>query len=72
MKIAELKCMKEQVQQSVSEPIFKPDCQLDYLERVAILVVDGGVDTKVANIQAAEEIQARYGPDCVAVIQEQV
>ena len=32
----------------------------DYLEREAILVIDGGVDEETAGIQAAQEIEARY------------
>jgi hypothetical protein len=82
MKITELTFMKEQAREDQqSAPRFKsksfhqsvhPDYQEDYGERVAILIVDGGLDSKLALFQAVEEIQARYGPDCVVVTQEQV
>ncbi len=55
-------CVAEQ-----TDPVSVPNCivpelKQDYLEREAILVIDGGVDEKKAAIQAAKEIEARCKP----------
>lgn len=50
-----------------TKPVSVPDSipaefAEDYLEREAILVIDGGIDEESAAIQAAKEIEARYRP----------